>query len=382
MSVEIILNRESQIILAEGHGRRWNFWNLLTVGIIVGLACFFVSAWYALSRPIPIPDNTAILAVYSNKNLNIANNQFINDSIPTICKSNIPSNAEWPMICGITTSGEAFAITPRWWNINNRTHHGAISISTTPETSNIETISYFRTLHWRGLSKKPVIQIQTSALENWLGIEDKSKNTEVLLQWDGERFISDQKIKPQTSPLPAGDIAFYINDSAWDQISGDVFLDAATLPDRNQWNLPPIERFALWFDDNRGLLARFIGFRDSLDQNQAAKILGMVDVTERRQIILPDGSTSYERLLPMATTGTDLFGKRQNDKGQMLDMTPRSILISSTSTTAEQANIAPCGTSYPWLRLSSKAMNNLIGLQMSGVQAYSDNGKLSICFEK
>lgn len=382
MPVEIILNRESQIILAEGHGRRWNFWNILALGILIGLTTFFITAWYALSRPIPIPSNTAILAVYSYNALTSTQNELLLNNIPAICKTNIPENANWPMICGITTSGESFAITPRWWNISDRTNHGLISVSAIPNSEKTKDMRYFTALNWRGLAKRPVIQMQSSAIESWLGLENYSENTEILFQWDGMKFTSNQKIKAQTSPLPAGDIAFYLDETTWGQLPGDIFLDASALPNRNQWNLPPIERFAIWFDDNRMQISRFIGFRDALDQNQAARILGMVDVTERRQIKLPDGSTSFERLLPTASSSSDLFGQRLNDRGQILDLTPRSLLLSSSSTTKEQTNISPCGASYPWLRLSSKALNDIIGIQMSGIQAYSDNGKLSICFEK
>lgn len=383
MSVEIILNRESQIILAEGHGHRWNFWNLSALGILLGLACFFLAAWYAFSRPIQIPADTAMLAVYSPKSAAALLTQEWLNKLPGVCREFIPSDSDWPIVCGMTSDGEAFAITPRWWNLGDRTNSGLVSRSRIPERLKTVDFRYSTALGWRGLAKQPVIQINSSAIERWLGLEANVTGTGILFQWTGTGFKSDLRLGSQTSPLPAGDIAFYLDAETWGSLPGDLFLDAANLPDRNQWKpLPSIERYALWLGENRSQTGKFIGFRESLDQSQAARVLGMNGVTERRQITLPDGSTSFERLLPTAATGTDLFGRRQNDQGQMIDLTPRSLLVSNTSTMMDQTNIAPCGTSYPWIRLSGLALNNLFGIDLRGVQGYSENGMLNLCIEK
>src|SRR5688572_12028711 len=114
MDVQITLNRESHIIMAEGHGRRWNFWNLSALGIFVGLALFFGGMWYLLSRPIPVPEDTAILAIISPKASRALLHPSYQEKIPAICQSALSSDSGWPIICGVTTSGQAFAITPRW----------------------------------------------------------------------------------------------------------------------------------------------------------------------------------------------------------------------------------------------------------------------------
>ncbi len=383
MSVEIILNRESNIIMAEGHGRRWNFWNLSALGILLGLALFFGGMWYLLSRPIPIPIDTAIIGVISPK----ASKQMLpaafQEKIPAICQDALSSDSDWPIICGITTSGAAFTIQPRWLDRKSNQRYTAGLVARNGEIGNeTKTFRYSSALSWRGLAKQPVMEVESSAIEKWLGLEVASTSTKILFRWNGRGFDSDLTLPPQTTPLPAGDIALSLGRVAWDTLPGDLFLDAANLPDRSQWKpLPPIERYAVWLDKDRLIEGRYIGFSDSLDQELAARVLGLMGVTERRALTLPDGTVSYERLLPTASTSTDLFGRRQNDRGQWIDLSPRFILVSNASTTLDQSNVAPCSMGYPWLRLSKNALHDMLGISLPSLQAFSQNGRLAICFE-
>lgn len=383
MSVEIILNRDSQIILGEGHGHRWNLWNLSALGIFLGIALFFVGMWYLLSRPIPIPNDTAVLAIISPKGANQILSSTIQDKLPTVCREAIASNSDWPIICGFTISGEAFAIMPRWLGNNRPIHFSAGLVARSGEIAGETKIfRYSSALAWRGIAKQPAVLIESSAIEKWLGLEVASSSTQILLRWNGRGFTSDLKLPIQTTPLPAGDVAISLDRGAWSALPGALFMDAANLPDKNQWKpLPPIERYAVWMDSEHLVKGKFIGFAESLDQELAARVLGMMGVTERRTLVLPDGSVSYERLLPTASTSTNLFGRRQNDQGQWIDLSPRFVFVSNTSTSMEQSNIAPCGTSYPWLRLSKSVLKDMLNTDIPSLQAYSENNKLSICFE-
>lgn len=384
MDIQITLNRESHIIMAEGHGRRWNFWNISALGIMIGLGLFFGGLWFMLSRPIPIPVDTAMLAVISPKvGKQILPPEF-REKIPVLCQDALSSDSDWPIICGITVSGQSFAISPRWLRSNSATTFTAGLIQRSGEVAGeTKTFRYSSALYWRGLAKQPTVLAESSAIENWLGLEMTSTSTSVLFRWNGHGFDSDLKISPQTTPLPAGDIAFSLDRAAWDTLPGDLFLDAVNLPDKNQWKpLPPIERYAVWLDEDRQIEGRFIGFSDPLNQELAARILGMMGVTERQALTLPDGTVSYERLLPTASTSTNLFGRRQNDHGQWIDLSERFILVSNASTTLDQTNVASCGTSYPWLRLSKNTVANLLGVTIPALQAYSNNHRLSICFEQ
>lgn len=381
MSVEIILNRDSHIIMAEGHGRRWNFWNLSALGIFLGLALFFGGMWFLLSRPIPIPADTALLAVISPKAYHQLLSEQLQDKIPMFCQTAFSSNSDWPVICGITTSGQSFAIQPRWQTIVPSFTAGLVARSG-DFTGETKTFRYSSALSWRGLAKQPVLEVESSAIEKWLGLEVASTSTKILFRWNGSGFDSDLTLPPQTTPLPAGDVALSLGRVAWDTLPGDLFLDAANLPDRSQWKpLPPIERYAVWLDKDRLIEGRYIGFSDPLDQELAARVLGLMGVTERRALTLPDGTVSYERLLPTASTSTDLFGRRQNDRGQWIELSPRFILVSNASTTLDQSNVAPCSMGYPWLRLSQNALHDMLGISLPSLQAFSQNGRLAICFE-
>lgn len=384
MSVEIILNRESQIILAEGHGRHWNFWNISALGIFLGLILFFVGLWSLLSQSIPIPDDTAILAVISPKESQRILPPAFQEKIPDVCKDVLSSNSDWPIICGLTVSGQAFSIAPRWLgNDNNRSFTSGFIARFGGTIVSTKSFRYTNALAWRGLAKQPTIFLESSSIEKLLGLELTSTSTEILFRWNGHGFDSDLNLPPQTTPLPAGDISLFLDRASWEALPGDLFLNASNLPDRNQWKpLPPIERYAVWLNSDHLIEGKFIGFAEPLNQKLAARILGMMGVTERRTLMLPDGSISYERLLPTASTSTDLFGRRQNDQGQWIDLSQRYISITNASTTIDQSNIAPCGTSYPWLRLSKNTINSLLGISIPDIQAYSENNRLSICFER
>jgi hypothetical protein len=383
MDVQITLNRESHIIMAEGHGRRWNFWNLSALGILLGLIVAISGLWFALSRPIPIPADTAILGVISPK----AAKQLLAGSywekLPAICQDALSSDSDWPIICGLTTSGQAFAIAPRWIQARERVRFTAGLVARAGDViGETRPFNYTSALVWRGLAKQPAIELQSSAIEKWLGLETPSTSTSILFRWNGRGFESNIKLPVQTSPLPAGDIALAITGSAWEGLPGELFLDASNLPDRKQWNpLPAVERYAVWLGTDRAIQGRYVGFAEPLDQESAARILGMTNVTERRSITLPDGTISFERLLPTASTSTDLFGKRLNDRGESIELTPRYMFVSNTSTTLDQSNLAPCGTTYPWLRLSETALTDILEPSLPSLQAFSLNGHLAICFE-
>ncbi len=383
MSVEIVLNGESQIILGEGHGHRWNIWNLSALGVILGLSIFIFSMWYALSRPIPIPSNTTIIAVISPKVAKRILPASIEEKLPAVCKDAFASDSDWPVICGLTSSNEAFAIMPRWLTKKGTTTFTSGLIARTGRVqTETKPFQYTEALAWRGFAKQPTVLIESSIIEERLGLDIATSSTKILFHWNGKGFASDMKLPVQTTPLPAGDIAFSVNNEAWNELSGDVFLDAANLPDRNQWQpLPPIERFAIWIDENHVTKGKYIGFSEPLDQENAARLLGLMGVTERKAITLPDGSISYERLLPSPSTSTSLFGQRQNNQGQLIELAPRFIAISNASTTLEQNNTASCGTSYPWIRLSSNVLKDILNIPVPSLQGYSENQYLSICFE-
>jgi hypothetical protein len=92
MSVEIILNRESNIIMAEGHGRRWNFWNLSALGILLGLALFFGGMWYLLSTTNPDPGRYSHSSPSSRqKRPNRCSQPSSKRKVPAICQAALSS---------------------------------------------------------------------------------------------------------------------------------------------------------------------------------------------------------------------------------------------------------------------------------------------------
>ncbi len=382
MNIQITLNRESQIILAEGHGRRWTGRRALAAGILFGLVLLFGGLWFGLSRPLSIPNDTAVIAVLPPQHAKNLIPSSLWDRLPLICRQAWSGNSDWPAICGMSVSGQAFAIVPRWIDLPGQPHIDAGLVSRYGDTPNdSQNLSYTQTLMWRGFAKQPVIHFESKAVELLSGL-DGTTSTAINFNWNGQAWVSELSLKPAKESLPNADIALRITDQAWQAPARELFISAAGLPDRESLKkLPTPDVYAAWLTPEGNIERRYLGFSRDLKTDEAAHTLGMVGVTERRQITLPDGTTSFERLLPIATTGTDFFGRRTNDRGETVDLTPRGLMVSNTSTAFDLTNIVSCGNSPTVFRISSEILEHLISAKLPSLQAFSDNGKLAICFE-
>ena len=109
----------------------------------------------------------------------------------------------------------------------------------------------------------------------------------------------------------------------------------------------------------------------------------------RKAITLPDGTVSFERIEPVATSGTSLLGERKDEKGRVANIEGDTFVLHNVSTTGELPLAPSCANANPWIRLSEDALaavSKQIGLDLQPgdlrpLQLVSDKGYLAACFE-
>lgn len=382
---DIILNSESSIILAQGSApsffRSWRFLGILILSILFGLSLIF---WLALSRPLPVPRGTFFIGVISPHAAKQYFSPNLLNAMPEIWKRTLSSDSSWPVAYGLSNDDDhvrAFILGPRWLIPDGPDRQTAGLSAYLPENGLVtenDRISYAATMSWRGWRKQPAFR--------WLQGQD------TLFRWDGQRFISDASWRLADIPNPSdADLSLGLGDESREEIAAPQIALAAGLADLPKLRtLPPATRYELWVD---GEAMRFdkrrLTFATTLNEEQAASILGAFSVTQRRVITLPDGSTSIERIQPIATTNTTLFGERPNDRNEWLRLTPSELQINASGTNWTINPAPACAVTSSWIRLSGKAVNmmlddlgwNLANVTLTGLQIGSYNGKLAICLE-
>ncbi|MCR4306369.1 MAG: hypothetical protein NUV42_00190, partial [Candidatus Yonathbacteria bacterium] len=131
-------------------------------------------------------------------------------------------------------------------------------------------------------------------------------------------------------------------------------------------------------------------FERDLTEAEAGTLLGAYGFTIRRPIVLPDGTTSFERIEPTEASGTSLFGPRKDALGRLADVSDATFtLVHGSSTESELRYAKSCANATPWIRFSSETVSIIatrLGLhlepsQVRPLQIITENGKLAVCFE-
>lgn len=383
MSTEIILNRESQIILAEGHRpvfyRSWMLWCILVL-ILTGCLAFLL--WLGLSRPLPLPRGTFFLGVISPDTAEQTLPPNVLNALPETWKQTLSIRSSWPLVYGLANEDgrmRSFILGPRWLipEGENRTTAGLAAYIGEPGLVFEEgTLTYSEALSWRGLERAPAMR--------W------SNGEQIHFRWNGKQLVSDMIWNmPGTSRASSADLSIgFSADSRKAAIQPEIAL-ASSLGDLPKFrNLPDISRYEVWLN-GKGFARRRFEFATPLSETQAATVLGIFSVTERRAVTLPDGSISLERFTPKASTSTTLFGERMNDRGESLRLTSNELQISSASSTWQIEPVSNCGIQGPWIRLSSRTLSTTLSDigwdipadQLKAMQIGTLNNKITVCFE-
>ena len=163
-------------------------------------------------------------------------------------------------------------------------------------------------------------------------------------------------------PVSDADVMLAFSEETWDAIPAVPVNLFPGLPDLQRLKeLPAIVQYETWLSASGTPDLRRVRFAETLSEVDAAKVLMYFGVTQRKQILLPDGTISYERVLPQATSGTTMFSTWQNDRGDWIALDSRMMRLSPTSTfRADKSEVPGCKNQVPWLRLSSQVVYQLL----------------------
>jgi hypothetical protein len=390
MGNEIFINANSSIILAEGHGRSfWFSWKAAALGILIGLVLCFGLLLIALAQNLPIPQGTVFVAFLSSDEAQHLP-EPVRRSLPLDWTAYLDGKSNWPVLFGLYRRDNhwySFAASPLWHvPKTDKLHVTKAGLITFVADTDIDATwgkSYLGFLERRGAGG-PVFGVDVDGFFNQTLNDPKTwtwiRSAQGMLRSDMP-FPSSHSVS-----IPAADVSLHLEPGDGKQALAASIPD---LPDADRLKrLPPMSEVAIRFGDNGPSLVR-LSFEQALSEQDASLLLGAYGFTMRKTITLPDGTLSYERIEPVATSGTSLLGERKDDKGRVADTEGSSFVLHSVSTTGELPLAPSCAIGNPWLRLSEDALaaiSKQLGLDLQPgdlrpLQLVSDKGYLAACFE-
>ncbi len=394
MDRDIVMNGGSSIILAEGHSRGfWRSWKAILVGICIGILVLLLAFIWLLSRPLPIPQGTLFYAVATSKDVRELP-QDIQKALPTDWQTYLEQTSRLPFVFGIYRQGEtlfSFVISPRWHAPRTEKIHqmtrGLILISADTNLPSEFERSYFSYFLERWFGGSPALGIRPHEA---LGYVNGGSQEWITLHVRDGVFVSnvDAPDAPD-QPLNNTDVSLHLPSGGSAYLAAHFeALPYLPVPDRLS-RLPALVRADFIFDAPGEPSVTRLQFERALTETDASVLLGAYDFSIRRPILLPDGTTSFERIEPIATSGTSLLGPRKDELGRMADITKETFTLLQASTTREIRPITTCANAPAWIRLSAETVSTvarrfglqLTPLQVRPLQIASNKGKLAVCFE-
>jgi hypothetical protein len=394
MDRDIVMNGGGNIILAEGHSRRfWTFWRAIAAGILGGCLILLLLLVWLLSRPLPLPEGTLFYAVATRDEI-VALPKSVREALPEDWKSYLEQPSAWPYVFGVYREGQtlfSFVVSPRWRApITEKIHQstrGLALFAADTEVPGTNGRSYWSFL-----------------VERWYagGLALGTRPYEALGYVNGHnmdwiRFHIDALLLRSTlaapqapvGPINEADVALRLSSESADYLKNHFenqsFVPA---PDRLA-RLPGLSGVDLTFGEPGIPALTRLEFQRDLTEQEAGVLLGAYGFTIRRPIVLPDGTVSFERLEPTATSGTSLLGPRKDEIGRIANISGSTFELFQNEEVAEPASAPACSSSPAWMRLSADTVSliaNRFGLHVSPenvrpVQIISDKGVLAGCFE-
>lgn len=388
MSYTIILNQESQLILGSAETVPWyKTWRIIWLVI----ALFFVAlgglaAWY-LSRQVQLPAESLVTIVASPRQAKA----FIADEwlerLPENWQNAIKTDSRWPCVFGLARGEERLL---SYVICDGQSRGDGL------DWQRGDKITRFAMLRdsWRYGYADVRLPLLSEIVQITMPMQDQES---VRFSIEPGRLVSSamlsstptaQKGSATTGivlPVSDADIMLAFSKQTWDSIPAVPVNLFPGLPDLQRLKeLPAIVQYETWLSTSGTPDLRRVRFAENLNEVDAAKVLMYFGVTQRKQIVLPDGSTSYERVLPQATSGTTMFDTWQNDRGDWISLDPLMMRLSPTSTfRADKSEVATCKNQVPWLRLSNRVVYQLLrSLDWTNAPAPESLPKLSFGSEK
>ncbi len=390
MDRSIFINSNSSIILAEGHARGfWHSWRAVSLGILLGLCGLLGTLLYAISRPLPWPADTSLFFVVSPRDAEKPP-ESLRKTLPSDWTAYLVCDTRWPLIIGVYRKEQgwySFVMSPSWCQPRTEKLHvvkrGLIVLASDTAIESAEQKNYLGLLLESGFGH-PALAVAPESLSLLTGIADQSPTGTWNWFRPGKNSIRsniDLPIMPARN-APAADVSIRFSKSMLPE--GVPFL-----PDiARRARLPNLTQADVVFGSDTPEVIR-LSFDKTLNEDNASALLGAYGFTSRRAIKLPDGSISFERIEPIATSGTSLLGSRKDEKGRLALISGQTFTLSSASSSSDLPLAPACAETGAWARLSTKSLSALlkrVGLQMEEkdlrpIQIVSEKGKLAICFE-
>lgn len=395
MNRDIVMNGGGNIILAEGHSRGfWHSWKAIVIGVCGGILLLLAIFLWLLSRPLPIPQGTVFYAVAAPEDVQ-ALPQDVRDALPMDWRSYLARSSRWPFVFGIYRQGEtlfSFVISPRWHAPKtekiHQTTHGLVLVSADTELPSESGRSYLSYAFERWRTGTPTLGIRPFEA---LGYVNGGNQEWITLSIRDQLIRSDIRaaVAP-ADPLREADISLHVPEGGSTYLA-EHFETLPYLPDPDRLSrLPGLTRADFTFDEPGEPGLTRLEFERDLTEAEAGTLLGAYGFTIRRPIVLPDGTTSFERVEPTAASGTSLFGPRQDELGRLANVSDGTFtLVHGSSTESELRYAKSCADATPWIRFSAETVSIIatrLGLhlqptQVRPMQIVSGNGKLAACFE-
>jgi hypothetical protein len=395
MNRDIVMNGGSSIILAEGHSRGfWRSWKAILVGICVGILVLLMAFIWLLSRPLPIPNGTLFYAVATSEDVRELP-QDIQNALPTDWRAYLGQTSRLPFVFGIYRQGEtlfSFVVSPRWHAPKTEKIHqetrGLVLVSADTELPTESGRSYLSYAFERWRNGTPTLGVRPFEA---LGYVNGGNQEWITLSLRDRLIRSDIRASAAPAdPLREADVSLHVPEGGSAYLS-QHFETLPYLPDPDRLSrLPGLSRADFTFDEPGEPGLTHLEFERDLTEAEAGTLLGAYGFTIRRPIVLPDGTTSFERVEPTAASGTSLFGPRQDDLGRLANVSNGTFtLVHGSSTESELRYAKSCANATPWIRLSAETVSMIatrLGLQLESsqvrsMQIVSVNGKLAVCFE-
>jgi hypothetical protein len=393
MGSDIILGSGSSIILAEGHAPRfWHSWKAVLLGIVLGILVLLGAFILTLTRALPLPAGTLFYAVATPAEIRSLSPE-IKQALPLDWQIYANERSSWPFVFGLYREDDSifgFVVSPLWHVPKTEKIHqekrGLAMLAADTKLPDRKWRSYWSYLIERWRVGSPMIGIEPAEALGAVNGHEPSWLT----------FNAGLGLMRSNFPLPAApsdalsdaDLSLRLPAGKETALQGFESLAFLPTPERLA-RLPELSRVDIQFGEPGIAAWTKLTFNAPLDESQAGVLLGSYGFTLRRSIMLPDGTMSFERIEPVATSGTSLLGPRRDEKGRSADISGNIFTLVSASSTPEITNATNCANSGTWMRLSSKtvaALARRFGLdlnseQVKPVQIVSDKGKLAVCFE-
>lgn len=393
MGTDIILNSNGNIILAEGRSRSfWHSWRAVAAGILLGLFLLLGIFIFLMSRPLPLPEKTLFYAVATPDEIQKLSPE-IQQALPADWQIYAKEKSSWPFVFGLYREEESifsFVASPLWHVPTSEKIHqqkrGLAMLAADTKLPERKARSYWSYFMERWGAGSPVVGVDPA---EGLGAVNGNEPSWMVFHVRPDLIRSNAPLSAApTDPLSDADVSFRLPSGKESGLQAFQTLPYLPSPDRLA-RLPDMTRADFQFGDAGQAIWTKLTFKSPLDEIQAGVLLGSYGFTLRRPITLPDGTASFERIEPVATSGSSLLGPRRDELGRSANIANYIFTLHTTGTVPEISTATACANSGAWMRLSAKtiaALAHRFGLKLSSeqvrpAQIVSDKGKLAVCFE-